>query len=71
MFRRSRSALRPPVRGVILVLAGVSKAAFIALVLAYARDALNHPAGVAVVADAFWVIVFALYFLGLRSRPRA
>jgi hypothetical protein len=57
-------AARPP----ILVIAGVSKAIFIALVLAHGSRFLGGQAAVAVALDAVWAVLFGWYLL---ARPRA
>jgi hypothetical protein len=55
------AARRPAVRPLALAVAGASKAVFIALVLVHGRHFLSHQAGIAVVIDLLWVIVFAAY----------
>lgn len=57
-------AARPP----ILVIAGVSKAIFIVLVLAHGGRFLGGQAAVALALDAVWVVLFAWYLLA-RPRP--
>ena len=58
------------VRRVVLLVAGTSKLAFIALVLTYGQELLRHQVRVAVIVDAAWVLVFATYLLGTRgARP--
>ena len=59
-------ARNPEVRGLTLVVAGASKAIFIALVLANGRRFLAYQAGIAIIVDAAWVVVFAAYFFAAR-----
>ena len=60
------SARKPELRLLTLTVAGASKGIFIALVLAHGRRFLGYQAGIAVVVDALWIVVFALYFLTVR-----
>ena len=60
-------AFNPPVRSFALAVAGVSKFAFIALVLSAGGRFLGHQAGVAIAIDLVWVIVFACYLLAPRA----
>jgi hypothetical protein len=60
-------AFTPAARRPALVVAGVSKAVFIGLVLTFGRQFLAYQAGVAVVADSIMVALFALYLLTPRS----
>ena len=55
-------AFHEPSRRTALLIAGASKAAFIALVLAEGDRYLSG-VGIAVAIDAIWVIVFALYLI--------
>ena len=64
-------AFNPPVRNMTLVVAGMSKAIFILLVLAQGQTFLNHQAGVAIVVDAVWVGVFAMYLVAARRTSQA
>lgn len=57
-------AFNPPSRPLVLVVAGLSKIIFIALVLIYGRQFLGHQAGIAVVVDSVMVILFAIYLIG-------
>jgi hypothetical protein len=59
-------ARKPAVRPLALTVAGASKAVFIGLVLSHGGRFLGYQAGIAVVVDALWVIVFASYLLALR-----
>jgi hypothetical protein len=60
-------AFSPPTRRVILTVAGASKLTFIVLVLSYGTQFLAYQAGVAVVVDAVWVLVFGAYLVSTRS----
>ena len=62
-------ARRPAVRPLALAVAGASKAIFIALVLSHGGRFLGYQAGIAVVVDALWVLVFASYLLAVRRAP--
>ena len=64
-------AFDPPGRRFILTIAGVSKLAFIALVLTVGRGYLGQQVGMAVVIDAIWVLVFAAYLAGTRTTSYA
>ena len=59
-------AFRPAVRRLVLFVAGVSKAVFIALVFWFGRDYLGQPVGIAVAVDAVMVLLFAVYLVGPR-----
>ena len=59
-------AFNPAVRAVSLTMAGVSKLAFIILVLSHGGRYLGHQAAVAVVVDFVWVVLFAWYLAGRR-----
>ena len=54
-------AFRPSVRGLVLVVAGISKAFFIALVLSEGTLYLRQQAGIAVIVDSLMVLLFAAY----------
>jgi len=60
-------ARNPAVRPLVLTVAGSSKAIFIALVLAQGGRFLRHQAGIAIVVDAIWVVVFSAYLLAPRG----
>ena len=55
----------------VLAIAGVSKLAFIALVLTSGQSFLSHQAGVAVVSDTIQVALFAGYLLATRRVAHA
>ena len=63
-----RGALDPSVRATALLAAGVSKAAFIALVLAGGTRYLSQGAAVPVAVDGVMVVLFAAYLIAGRSR---
>jgi hypothetical protein len=60
-------AFRPAVRGLVLVVAGISKAVFITLVLSEGGRYLGAQAGVAVAIDALLIVLFAWYLLASRT----
>jgi hypothetical protein len=60
-------AFNPPVRPLVLVVAGASKVSFIALVLSNGGRYLGYQAGAAVVLDSVMVLVFAWYLLASRT----
>ena len=60
------AARKPAVRPLALTIAAVSKAVFIGLVLSHGGRFLGYQAGVAVVVDAIWVVVFAAYLFAAR-----
>ena len=64
-------ARNPAVRPLILTVAGTSKAIFIGLVLSHGGRFLGYQAGIAVVVDSLWVVVFASYLLAVRRMPMA
>ena len=60
-------AFNPPVRSLVLTVAGISKLAFAALVLAQGGRYLAQQAGVAIAIDLVCVLVFAVYLLAPRA----
>ena len=60
-------AFDPPGRPFILIVAGVSKAIFIALVLSHGDRYLSNRAGIAVAIDLLMIVLFAWYLLVARS----
>jgi hypothetical protein len=62
-------ARKPAVRPLVLTVAGASKAVFIALVLSYGGRFLGYQAGIAILVDLLWVMVFASYLLAVRHKP--
>jgi len=63
------SARKPALRPLALTVAGASKVIFIALVLSQGGRFLGYQAGIAVVVDLVWVVVFAAYLLATQSTP--
>lgn len=59
-------AYNASVRPLVLTVAGFSKLVFILLVLSQGSRYLGHQAGIAVVVDAVWVVLFALYLVATR-----
>jgi len=59
-------AYRPASRTLILTVAGVSKLAFIGLVLTYGSEYLGQQAGFAILLDVVAIAIFAAYLLGMR-----
>jgi len=65
-------AFAPHARRLVLTVAGSSKLVFVALVLSYGTQFLSFQAGIAVVVDSVWVLVFGAYLLAThRSRVTA
>ena len=66
-------AFDPPARPLILVVAGVSKAIFIGLVLSQGARYLAQQAAVAIAVDLVMVALFAWYLLaaGMVRQPAA
>jgi hypothetical protein len=60
-------AINPLVRPVVLIVAGVSKLAFMALVVSYGWRYLGHQVGIAVAIDLVMVALFACYLAGARG----
>jgi hypothetical protein len=60
-------AFNPQVRSMVLLAAGASKLAFIALVLSHGGRFVAHQAGIAVAIDLLWVALFAWYLVGGRT----
>jgi hypothetical protein len=63
-------ALVEPVRKFALVIAGVSKLIFIALVFTYGKQYLGFGAGTAVFADSIMVVLYAAYLILSRNALR-
>jgi hypothetical protein len=66
-------AYHPSSRSLVLTVAGLSKVVFIGLVLSQGARYLRHQAGLAVVIDSIFVLLFAGFLIGSRtsSAPRA
>lgn len=62
-------AFRPPIRPLVLTIAGASKLVFIALVLAQGTRFLGQQVAVALVVDATMVVLFAVYLIASRTAP--
>ena len=60
------AARKPAVRPVALTIACVSKAVFVILVLSQGARFLRYQAGIAVIVDLAWVLVFAAYLFSVR-----
>jgi len=60
-------AFRPPSRPLVLVVASVSKAIFVGLILAQGSRYLGH-ARLAVTVDSLMVVVFIGYLIATRGR---
>ncbi len=63
-------AYHPPSRPLVLTVAGSSKVVFIGLVLSQGARYLGHQAGIAVVVDALFVLLFGAYLVA-TSRATA
>lgn len=63
------AAGKPAVRPLALTVAGASKAVFVILVLSHGARFLGYQAGIAVLVDGLWVLVFASYLVALRRAP--
>jgi hypothetical protein len=59
-------AYNPTVRFLVLTVAGLSKIAFITLLLIAGRQFLDSQAGTAIVSDLLQVTAFALYMIAVR-----
>lgn len=59
-------AFQPALRALVLVIAGVSKIAFIALVLAFGREHLTQPLVVSIAVDVVIVVLFIGCLVSLR-----
>ena len=60
-------AFTPPVRVLVLLVASISKLAFIGLVLQQGGRYLGQQAGIASAIDGVWVLLFAAYLLRRRN----
>ena len=65
------AAFRPPVRSLVVTVAGASKAVFIALILSQGTRYFTHQAGIAVVVDSVMVVLFAWYLVASLSVAEA
>ncbi len=64
-------AFTPAARLVALVVAGLSKVAFIGLVLGFGTRFLSQQAGIVIAIDGLWVALFVWYLFGRRAAPFA
>jgi hypothetical protein len=64
-------AFNPPVRRLVLTVAGLSKIAFIGLVLTYGNSYLGGQLSASIAVDVAMVILFAAYLIGARRSPAA
>jgi hypothetical protein len=64
-------AFAPSARRLVLTVAASSKLVFIALVLSYGTQFLAFQAGVAVIVDSVWVLIFGAYLITNRQPPVA
>jgi hypothetical protein len=60
-------AFHPSSRSLVLTVAGLSKVVFICLVLSQGARYLGHQAGIAVVVDSAFVLLFAGFLIGSRG----
>ncbi len=60
-------AFNPAVRALVLIVAGVSKAVFIALVLSQGERYLGTQAGTALLIDSTMIVLFVWYLVAARS----
>jgi hypothetical protein len=58
-------AFNPPVRPLVLVVAGISKVVFIGLVLTFGHDYLGQ-VGIAVAVDSVMILLFTWYLVSAR-----
>ncbi len=63
-------AFTPLNRPLILIVAGASKLAFIALVLAFGGQFLGRQAGIVIAIDTVMVALYVVYLLGTRRRAQ-
>lgn len=63
------AARRPPLRPLALTVAGLSKAVFVILVLSNGTRFLGYQAGLAVMVDSVWVMLFVAYLIATRPPP--
>ncbi len=63
-------SFNPPVRPLVLIVAGASKTVFITLVLSQGSRFLTHQAGIAIAIDSLMVVLFAWYLIAARGAGR-
>jgi hypothetical protein len=59
-------AFNPPTRPLVVTVAGLSKLAFIGLVLAYGSQYLGRNVGISIAVDLVMVVLFIGYLIALR-----
>ena len=64
-------AFNPPIRPLVLTVAGLSKLTFIGLVLAYGTQYLGYQAGVSMAVDLVMVVLFICYLIAVRRDTTA
>lgn len=64
-------AFHPPVRALVLTVAGLSKLTFIVLLLLYGAQYLTRQAGISIAVDLLMVVLFAFYLVGARRDAAA
>ena len=64
-------AFNAAVRPLVLIVAGLSKLAFIALVLSQGTRYLSHQAGIAIAIDLVMVVLFGCYLVWARTARSA
>jgi hypothetical protein len=64
-------AFNPPVRPLVLTVAGISKVFFIGLVLTYGTQYIGQQLGVSIAVDAVMVMLFTGYLIGVRRSKTA
>jgi hypothetical protein len=64
-------AFNPQSRPLVLIVAGLSKLIFIALVLVYGMQYLGHQAGFAIAIDSVMVVLFVWYLVAARRAKTA
>ena len=62
-------AARPSIRPFVLAVASLSKLVFVGLVVSHGTRYLSGQAGVAVIVDSVFVLLFAIYLIAPRSPP--
>ena len=64
-------AFNPPIRPLVLTVAGLSKLTFVGLVLAYGTQYLGYQAGVPMAVDLVMVVLFICYLIAVRRDTTA
>ena len=63
------AAFHPEIRRFVLVVTGISKVIFIALVIAGGSNFMGHPIVIAALVDIVIVVLFGAYLLATARRP--